>query len=96
MALLSLGTLANGFDVIVTGDEVLYGKPAPDIFLLAAQRLQISPQYCLVLEDSEVGVQAAHAAEMTAIMIPDLKQPAAQLTRLCSSLHEVKELLMSL
>jgi HAD superfamily hydrolase (TIGR01509 family) len=95
-ALLCLGQLANRFEAIVTGDEVELGKPAPDIFLVAAQRLALSPEHCLVLEDSESGAQAALAAGMSVIIVPDLKQPsgelAAQVHRVCSSLHEVREL----
>lgn len=95
-ALLCLGRFADRFDAVVTGDEVTRGKPAPDIFLLAAQRLTLSPQHCLALEDSEAGALAALAAGMTVIIVPDLKQPSrelsAQVQRVCSSLHEVREL----
>lgn len=94
-ALLCLGRLAGRFDAIVTGDEVTRGKPAPDIFLLAAQRLALSPQHCLALEDSEAGALAALAAGMTVIIVPDLKQPSGEVAaqhRVCSSLHEVREL----
>ena len=93
-ALLCLGSLAGRFDAIVTGDEVNRGKPAPDIFLLAAQRLALSPADCLALEDSEAGALAALAAGMSVILVPDLKQPSegvsAQVDYVCSSLHEVK------
>jgi beta-phosphoglucomutase family hydrolase len=68
--------LAERFDVIVGGDEVANGKPAPDIFLEAARRLAVAPDGCVVLEDSDNGVRAAHAAGMRAIMVPDLKPPA--------------------
>ncbi len=96
-AALCLGPLAGRFDAIVTGDEVTRGKPAPDIFLLAAQRLALPPAHCLALEDSETGARAALAAGMGVILVPDLKQPSAalfaQVDRVCSSLHEVRELL---
>ncbi len=59
------------FDVIIGGDEVKHGKPAPDIFLLAAQKLNVPPHECLVLEDSDSGILAAHAAGMIPLMIPD-------------------------
>lgn len=99
-ALLALGDLSSRFRPIVTGDEVTQGKPSPDIFLLAAERLQIVPQHCLVLEDADAGVQAAHAAGIPVIMIPDLKQPSAQIIAqaagVCSSLQEVRALLMEL
>jgi HAD superfamily hydrolase (TIGR01509 family) len=56
------------FDTVVTWSDVAAGrgKPAPDIFLLAAQRLQAEPQRCLVYEDADAGVAAALAAGMTA------------------------------
>ena len=99
-ALLCLGGLVNRFTLIVTGDEVTQGKPAPEIFLLTAARLQLSPQQCLVLEDADAGVQAAHAAGIPVIMVPDLNRPSAQVAAkaacVCSSLHEVKDLLMAL
>lgn len=98
-ALLCLGRLVGRFNAVVTGDEVSRGKPAPDSFLLAAQRLALSPEDCLALEDSESGARAALAAGMRVIVVPDLKQPsgelAAQVYQVCSSLHEVRLLLQS-
>lgn len=55
------------FDVIVTRDDVERGKPAPDIFLTAAQRLGVEPHACLVYEDSDEGIAAAEAAGMRVI-----------------------------
>jgi HAD superfamily hydrolase (TIGR01509 family) len=96
-ALRSLGPLATRFEVLTTGDEVARGKPAPDIFLLCARRLQVAPRECLVLEDSELGIRAAHAAGMPAIMIPDLVEPTEEIRalawRVCRSLEEVAPLL---
>ena len=60
------------FDVIVGGDEVENGKPAPDIFLLAAERLGVSPRDCIVFEDSKGGVTAAHSAGMRVVGVPDV------------------------
>lgn len=57
------------FDAIVTGDEVSNGKPAPDIFLLAAKRLGVEAQYCVVVEDGPVGVAAAKSANMKCVAI---------------------------
>jgi pseudouridine 5'-phosphatase len=61
------------FDCIVTGDdpEIKKGKPDPDIFLVTARRLQVSPANCLVFEDSPAGIEAARAAGMYAVAVPD-------------------------
>ncbi|NEQ96723.1 MAG: HAD-IA family hydrolase [Cyanothece sp. SIO2G6] len=61
------------FDCVVTGDDpaIAQGKPAPDIFLLTAERLGALPHQCLVFEDSPAGVLAAKQAGMTAIVVPD-------------------------
>ncbi len=60
------------FDVTVGGVDVENGKPAPDIFLLAAEKLGVDPATCFVLEDSENGIRAGIAAGMKCIGIPDL------------------------
>ncbi|MEJ7762127.1 MAG: HAD family phosphatase [Thermomicrobiales bacterium] len=62
--------MAGLFDAEVTGEEVERGKPAPDIFLLAAERLGASPSACVVFEDSPAGVTAALAATMRCLWIP--------------------------
>jgi HAD superfamily hydrolase (TIGR01509 family) len=59
--------LADAFPVTVAGDEVARGKPAPDMFLAAAERLGVKPASCAVIEDSAPGVAAARAAGMRAI-----------------------------
>ena len=73
---LSITNLLEHFAAVVTGDQVQKGKPAPDIFLTAAKRLGIPPEHCLVLEDSDAGIQAAYRAGMTPVMIPDMKPPS--------------------
>jgi HAD superfamily hydrolase (TIGR01509 family) len=59
------------FNVVITGDEVQQGKPHPDIYLLAAKKLGISPEGCLVIEDSLAGIAAGKAANMRVAAIPD-------------------------
>jgi len=63
--------LTNFFEVIVTGDEVEHGKPAPDIYLCAAEKLGVPAAECLVIEDALSGVAAAKAAMMWVAAIPD-------------------------
>jgi HAD superfamily hydrolase (TIGR01509 family) len=61
--------LLDAFDVTVAGDEVANGKPAPDMFLLAAAKLGVPPEDCVVIEDSPPGVQAGLAAGMVTIAV---------------------------
>lgn len=69
---LALAGLAQAFSVIISRDDVKYGKPAPDIFLTAAQRLQQPIAECLVLEDSLTGIAAAQAAGAIPVFIPSV------------------------
>lgn len=89
--------ILDRFDLIVGGDEVAHGKPAPDIFLAAAARLDVAPARCLALEDSNAGIRAALAAGMQARMIPDLLQPEADVIAagvpVLASLADVLEIL---
>ena len=70
------------FDTVVTGDMIEHGKPAPDIYLLAAERLGVDPADCIGVEDSPNGVRSIHAAGMRAVMIPDLVEPTPELEEL--------------
>jgi HAD superfamily hydrolase (TIGR01509 family) len=84
------------FQAIVTRDDCERGKPHPDPFLIAAERLGLAPQDCLALEDSHNGVRSAAAAGMMTIMIPDLLDPTDEVRALClavlPSLNEVRRL----
>ena len=62
--------LLDRFDAIVTAGDYVHAKPAPDCFLLAAERLGVAPKDCLVFEDTQLGIQAATAAGMASVMVP--------------------------
>ena len=68
--MLSRIQLQDGCHAIVGGDEVERGKPSPDIYLLAAERLGLAPSKCLALEDSAPGCRAAIAAGMEVVAVP--------------------------
>lgn len=89
------GDLLEFFDVVIGGDMVERSKPAPDIFLMACERLGAVPEETYVIEDSYNGIRAASAANMIAIMVPDLVEPTEEIRKLASeifpSLVEVKE-----
>lgn len=71
--------LAERFATLVGGDEIANGKPAPDIFVEASARLGVAANECIVLEDSEPGVNGALAAGMIPIMVPDIAPPSRAL-----------------
>ena len=91
------GLLAH-FALVVGGDEVAHPKPAPDIYRLAAQRLGLSAERCVVLEDSPAGVRSALAAGMTPIHIPDLVAPSDEVRalghRIVANMDEAHALLV--
>lgn len=64
------------FSSITSGQEVANGKPNPDIYLLAIDRLGVSVEECIAFEDSEPGAQAAITAGLKVVVVPDLKQPS--------------------
>lgn len=67
--------LKKYIDKFASGAEVENGKPAPDVFLLAVERLGVKPEECLVLEDSKAGVIAGSSAGAKVIMVPDMFKP---------------------
>lgn len=75
--LLDLMDLRTFFRVIVSGEEVVHGKPAPDIFLLAAERLGAEPHRCVVIEDALVGIEAARSAGMPVVAVATTEPLAA-------------------
>jgi HAD superfamily hydrolase (TIGR01509 family) len=62
--------LLDKFDTIVSAEDYQHGKPAPDAFLIAAERLGVAPGDCLVFEDTDLGIQAATAAGMASVKVP--------------------------
>ena len=85
--------LTKYFDDTICGDEVIHGKPHPEIFLTACQKLDVKPEEALVLEDSEAGILAAYDGRIDVICVPDMKYPEPQfvekVTKIIDSLDEV-------
>ena len=83
------------FDIITCGDEIINGKPDPEIFLKTSQKINCPPKNCMVLEDSENGITAAYRAGMLPVMIPDIIKPGkeieAMLFKRFDNLKEVKD-----
>lgn len=82
---LTRANLRGYFEALVGGDLVKNGKPAPDIFLLAAEELKLPASDCYIFEDSLNGIRAAHASGGAAIMIPDTVQPTDEIKKLCAA-----------
>ena len=84
--------ILNRFDAIVIGEDVTNGKPAPDTFLKAAERLSLPPQYCVVVEDAVQGVQAGKTAGMAVIAVTTTRQrkDLLQADLIVDSLDELK------
>lgn len=83
---LSTSGLRSYFQNIVGGDMVKRSKPEPDIFLLAAHKMECEPAKCVVLEDSENGIRAAYSAGMRSICVPDLKEPSKEVQEIITVL----------
>jgi len=74
---LSTADLGSAFGAVVSSEEVPRGKPAPDVYLAAAERLSVSPKACAAIEDSSNGLRSAAAAGFTVIAIPRPEYPPA-------------------
>lgn len=74
------------FDEIVTGDMVKNGKPAPDIYLLACEKLGANPAESVAVEDSHNGIRSAAAAGMLPVMVPDMLEPTDELRQLSAAI----------
>ncbi|MGZ8502686.1 MAG: HAD family hydrolase [Candidatus Limnocylindrales bacterium] len=84
-ALDALG-IAGAFAAVISSDEVPVGKPAPDVYLLAAARIGVAPERCLVVEDSLNGVLSGRAAGMVVVLVPNTAVPPAAGAREAASL----------
>ena len=89
--------LLDRFKVLTARDDVEHPKPAPDLYLEAARRLGVAPAHCVAFEDSSIGILAAHAAGMRAVMVIDILPPTeearAKSFHIAQDLHEVLRLL---
>ena len=85
------------FSVIVTGNMVEHSKPQPDIYLLACEKLGVTPEEAYAIEDSPNGIRAAHRAGMKPVMVPDMIKPDEEMKELSyqifENLIEVKDFL---
>lgn len=72
---LELIGLGQTFPIVITAEDVTHGKPAPDMFLLAAERMRVPPTECVVFEDSVLGLKAAERANMATVLVrpPNLR-----------------------
>jgi HAD superfamily hydrolase (TIGR01509 family) len=88
--------IVTRFDHIIGGDDVVNGKPAPDIYLKACSFLNADPTHCIACEDSAFGIQAAFSAGLRSILVPDLLTPTETMKqhawRILPDLHEVAKL----
>ena len=91
--------LDHHFQFVVGGDEVSNGKPDPEIYRVAAERVGVIAHACLALEDSDNGVRAAHGAGIPVVQVPDLVAPAPDVLALghvvVESLSQVEDSLFS-
>jgi HAD superfamily hydrolase (TIGR01509 family) len=89
-AALDVTALSDAFEHVVTGDDVVNGKPHPEIYLSAAEKLGVSPERCLALEDAPHGVRSAKAAGMYCIAVPN------EMTRSIPGLDEADDVMADL
>lgn len=95
--ILSSFDLERRFDTVITGDDITLGKPDPTIFLEAAKQLGTSPRNCLVIEDAENGVEAAHRACMPVFAIPHGASDChdfSKATKVLGSMLEIDEVML--
>ncbi|OUY07043.1 bifunctional mannitol-1-phosphate dehydrogenase/phosphatase [Acinetobacter populi] len=82
------------FDVVICGDDVEQGKPHPEIFLLAASKLNLQPQQCLMFEDSENGLKSAYATQGHTVLLQDIKVPTPEMLKLAEFFYDDMQALL--
>ncbi len=94
---LKIAGIVDKFEIIIGGDQVKKGKPAPDPYLKAAHELGVHVDNCLAMEDSDNGAMSAYTAGINVIVVPDIKQPSFKTREIalniCDSLFEVNKYL---
>lgn len=91
---LELGEIKERFDFIICGSDVKESKSNPEIFLKAAEHLNVKVEACMVLEDSRLGIEAAKAAQMMGVFIPDLVEADEEiLSNATTSVPSLKEVI---
>lgn len=94
---LHMAGLSDDFDEVVSAHEVPNGKPYPDPYLYACEKLGFTPEECIAVEDSPNGVLSAVRAGCKTVMVPDLTEPddelRKQLFAVCPSLDKIIEIL---
>jgi len=97
---LERANIVHRFDTIIGGDQVPHSKPAPDIFLKAAQICKTNPAQCVVLEDSNAGAKGGDLAGMHVIVVPDLDPPTKttqdQVFAICNDLYQACDAILSI
>ena len=82
---LTLAGIRQRFETVLTRDDVARGKPDPALYLLAASRFGVQPEFCLAIEDSNPGVASAHAAGAITLMVPDIVPPSEATRAKCAA-----------
>jgi len=97
LQLLEEAKIKDKVNYVICGNQVENSKPDPEIFLKAAEGLNVNPEKCIVIEDSDAGITAAHAAKMIGIHVPDMKlledDTKGLAFKICENLMDVKNYL---
>lgn len=80
--------IENYFQAVITGNMIEHGKPEPDIYIEACQRLHVKPEQAIALEDAVNGIRAAHRAGMMPVMIPDMIKDTSQVDEILFAVYE--------